>query len=89
MPSDAKEAFEKGDLEALKAICKAKSEFCASIENATSVPYEHSDRYATPGAFLEAQRREESAIFEGVVTLMDAWDDYYAGRITIDLEPAK
>ena len=89
MPKDEMEAYEAGDVEALKAICKAKAEFCLSIADGQSVPYDHSQRYATPGAFLEAQRREESAIFDGVITLLDVWEDYRAGRVTISLDPSE
>ena len=70
MPTDAREAFEAGDLELLKAMTKEKAEFCRSIENATSVPYDQSAKYTTPGAYWEAQKRQESAMFDGVITLM-------------------
>jgi|GEM_PF-4477472 len=83
MPTEARAAYDAGDVISLKVLLKEKVEFCRSIENLDFVPYADSQRFSCAGDRLEFYRRQESAMADGVISLIGGWGDLEAGRIDL------
>tara|TARA_R110000824_G_scaffold311376_1_gene498524 strand:- start:221 stop:529 length:309 start_codon:yes stop_codon:yes gene_type:complete len=80
MPREAHDAYNAGDVDALKAIYNEKLDFCRSIERIKSVPYAESQRFGSVSAYQWFHQNQSNAMFTGVMDLMGAWEEYWAGK---------